>query len=122
MKFEYKFSSLYEKELEIEDWGNCAIEAQFVDYSGNVSYSYLIIRTELGITSIFEYGPIMPDIQLFPKQVSNTFTRFEFSEHKIITRIEKFLLKAENAELIEAQTALSRCRSIIEYFSDERNY
>lgn len=122
MIFAYKFSSLYEKEIDIEDFGNCALEAQFSDAFDNISYCYLIIKTELGITSIFEYGPIIPDISLFPKEVSNTFTRFEFSEYKIEKRINKFILKADNVEIIEPSEALNRCRSIIEYFRDERNY
>ena len=117
MKFEYKCLQISEKELDIEDIGNVAIEASRDDY-----YSYLVIRTSMGSTLIMEYGRIVPDIDKLPPHVSCSFDRIDYKEVAIIKRIEKFLASAENAEIIPAQVALDRCISIIKYMKDERNY
>ena len=117
MKFEYSCLKISEKELEIEDIGNVAIEA-----SNGAYYSYLVIRTSMGSTCIVEYGRIVPDIDKLPPKVSCSFDRIDYKESVITKRIEKFLASAENAEVIPAQIALNRCKDIINYMKDERNY
>lgn len=120
MRFEYKFSQIVEEEIDISDIGNCCIEAIDVQHQ----QYYLIIRTDLGTTSIFEYGPIISDIKLLPKSVTNTFKRISFSESKIISIIDKFLSKPglQLAQEVDFNEALDRCINIIEYFRDRENY
>ena len=118
MRFKYKFSTLFEKELDIEDIGNCAIEV--IDCKNQ--HYYLVIKTSLGTTSFFEYGPIVPDIKLLPKYVHNTFNRIEFSEYKMEKRINTFLTNAEEVNIIDKDKALNSCVNLIEYFRDENNY
>ena len=53
MNFDYFTVQTVMANIEIEDIGNCAIEAN----NDNGEFWYLIIRTTLGSTQIFEYGP-----------------------------------------------------------------
>ncbi len=123
MKFEYKTFVSFEKELEIDDIGNFAIEAVYNSNSTlGPHYKYLVIRTTFGIVSVFEYDAILPDFKLLPKSVTNSFDRFDWSEYKIIKRIEKFLANVEDVKVITMQEALANCRSIIDYFGDLNNY
>lgn len=87
MQFEYLIQTTSNASLDIDDIGNVAIQA-FCD-SGNEYY--LVIKTSLGWTEIFEFGPIIRDIKELPKRVSFTYRRIEYSESKIETTIDKFL-------------------------------
>jgi len=123
MTFEYKTFVSFEKELEIDDIGNFAIEAVYNSNSTlGPHYKYLIMRTSLGMVSVFEYDSIIPDFTLLPKSVTNSYDRFDWSEYKIIKRIEKFLANVEDVKVITMQEALANCRSIIDYFGDLNNY
>lgn len=87
MEFKYYYVQTYSDVLDIENLGNCFIEA-FSDKGVKV---YLWIRTELGFSKILETGPYVDDGKI-PCKVSNiSFTQTEFSESKIIKRIESFL-------------------------------
>ena len=87
MEFEYFYTQQATDSLTIENLGNCFIEA-FSDRGAKV---YLWIRTELGFSRILEAGPYIDDGKI-PCKVSNiSFTQTEFSESKIIKRIESFL-------------------------------
>lgn len=54
LNFKYFYSRSATGDLEVEDIGNCSIEAN--DNLGN--FYYLLIETNMGFTKIFEYGPI----------------------------------------------------------------
>ena len=120
--FEYFFSRMAVGELEVEDIGDCAIEAN--DDIGN--FYYLVIETNLGFTKIFEYGPVRPDFNEMCKSVECTFDRIEFNENKIRKRIQTFLnIPVRNitqAQIVEKEYALDGCKDIIEYMRHKENF
>ena len=116
--FEYFFTRIATGELEIEDIGNCVIEAN--DDLGQ-SY-YLKIDTNLGWSRIFEYGPCTPDFQELPKSVICTFDREEFNEIKLSNRIKQFL-NAPKRNITQAKEITNNelydsKKDIIEYMKD----
>lgn len=74
-------------DIEIDDIGNCCIIAN----TDSLEEFYLIIKTKLGWTEIIEYGPINPDLDIFENHMEYTYDKFEFSDKKISSRIDKFL-------------------------------
>jgi hypothetical protein len=82
--FEYFFTRMATGELEVEDLGNCIIEAG--DDFGQLYF--LKIDTNLGWSRIFEYGPCTPDFHELPKSVICNFDREEFNEIKLSNRIK----------------------------------
>lgn len=122
MNFEYFYTKQSIGNIEIEDIGNCAIEA-FNDDGLNF---YLVVRTSMGTTNIFTFGPIWLDLEMFPANVNCTFKRIEFNEKKISREIQSFLndpkSKITQAFEIDTDEALSKCRSIIEYMKNPELY
>lgn len=122
LNFEYFYSRSATGDLEVEDIGNCSIEAN--DDIGN--FYYLLIETNMGFTKIFEYGPIQPDFDVLPKTVNCTFNRIEYNEKKIQKQIYSFLntpiRNITQAQLIEKEELLSNCKDIIEYMRDSTNF
>lgn len=122
MKYKYFYREAITDEVEIEDIGNCNILA-YNDYG---SVNVLIVRTQLGLTSIMTYGPIQPDVDLLPKYVKCTFKRIEYNPRKISKEIDTFLnnpvSNITSAIEVDFEEAISKCRSIIEYIKDPANY
>lgn len=87
MKFDYLQRIVVESQLDVENIGECTILGRN-DFGEEF---YLIIRTELGWTEVFEYGPIVPDFKLLPPNITMKYNRFEFSEYRIEKLIDKFL-------------------------------
>lgn len=120
--FGYFYSSMAIGQLEVEDIGNCSIEAN--DDLGN--FYYMVIETNLGFTKIFEYGPVQPDFNEMCKSVTCTFDRIEFNEKKISKRIYSFLntpvRNITQAQMVEKDYALSGCKDIIEYMRNKSNF
>lgn len=121
-EFEYFFSRSAVGLLDVEDIGNCAIEAN--DDIGN--FYYIVIETKLGFTKIFEYGPCNPDFNELPKSVACTFDRIEFNDKKIANAIYMFLNNGKRnitqAQLVEKDYALDGCIDIIEYMRNSNNF
>lgn len=87
MRFEYLQRVVVEAELEIDNIGECVIQA-----NNDVAKEwYLIVKTELGWTEILEYGPCMPDLVLLQENYNITYSRFEYNQGKIEKAIDKFL-------------------------------
>jgi hypothetical protein len=120
--FEYFYSREAIGNLDVEDIGNCSIEAN--DDLGN--FYYIVIDTNLGFTRIFEYGPCNPDFNELPKAVGCTFNRIEFNEKQIQKRIYSFLnaphRNITQAQLVDRDYALDGCKDIIEYMRDPFNF
>ena len=119
MEFEYFYVTTVGASVNIDNIGNFALEAN--DDMGQ-SY-YLVIRTTLGSSRIFQYGPIVTDISLLPKTCSCTFKRIEYSDSKIKKIIDNFLnnpyAKITQAKEIDIVDALDKCVSIIDEMKKE---
>lgn len=116
-KFKYFYVKTAADELDIDDIGKCAIQAN----NDNGEFVYLIIDTDLGITKVLEYGPINPELSILCKNTSCRFTRFEYSESKISKIIDNFLnqpLKITQARVISAEEAFNNCINIVDYVKE----
>ena len=84
-RFQYGESVSYLDSIDIENIGDCCIEA-FNDIG---EAYYLIVDTQYGMTKILECGPFVRDI--VPAFCYSRFTQFQYSEFKISKIIDKFL-------------------------------
>jgi hypothetical protein len=87
MTFEYLQRVVVDAELSVDDIGQCVILGR----NDIGEENYLIIRTEMGWTEQIVVGPVCPDIEILPFNVSIYYTRFEFNQGKIERAIDKFL-------------------------------
>lgn len=83
--FDYFYTTKVNAQLSIENIGNCVIKAN--NDLGDTYY--LLIKTELGSTSIVEYGPYNSEIK--QSHVIYLFDKLDYNEYRIEKRIEKFL-------------------------------
>ena len=123
MEFNYYYDTIAMASIDVEGIGNCAIEA----HTDLGEFYYLLIRTNLGTSTIVTYGPIVPDIDLLPKVVNCRFERIEFKDTKLVTIINKFLTnpyyKIRSAIELDYEEAVKNCRDIIDYVKNkEDNY
>ena len=87
MIFEYVQRVVVDATLDVDNIGECAIQAR----NDLGEEYYLMIKTVLGWTEIIEYGPACPDISMLPHTVNYKYDRFEFNSAKIERLIDKFL-------------------------------
>lgn len=114
MNFKYYYATTVMADIDIDDIGHCAIEA----HNDIGEFWYLVIRSELGSTQIFEYGPTC-HMDVLEKAVNCSFRRIEFNEKKINKAIDSFLNNPYRnitcAEEIEISEALNNCDDILGY-------
>ena len=113
MTFEYQEVRTAMAQIEIEDIGNCCV----VSKNQLGEEKYLLIKTDIGLTQIVTYGPIIPDIEQLPTFVSYTYQRFDFNEGKIIKIIQKFISDATEVELSEPENV---CDNFRDLFTESR--
>lgn len=122
MEFNYYYDTIAMASIDVEDIGNCAIEA----HTDSGEFYYLLIKTNFGTSTIVTYGPIVPDINLLPKAVNCKFERITFKDTKLITIINKFLTNPyyniTSAIELEYEEAVKSCRDIIDYISNPDNF
>lgn len=116
MEFKYKPIKEFEDSIDIADIGQCSLEA--VNSLGMCSY--LIIRTLLGESTIFEYGPIVPDVERLPNEVTCKITKIDFDENKLKKIIQMFIadrgkIKIEQVSELSMEEALNQCRDLIQH-------
>lgn len=87
MTFEYLQRVVIDATLEIDNIGECVLQAR----NDIGDEYYLFIHTELGWTEVVEYGPAHPDISILPNSITYKYDRFEFNFGKIERIIDKFL-------------------------------
>ena len=118
MQFDYFQQIATMATLDIDDVGNCAIEA----YNDRGELRVLIISTVMGQTQIMEYGPILVDLEAITKDVNCSLNFFQYSLGKIKKRIQKFLdntyAAITQALVVDKQEALEKCISIIDYMKN----
>ena len=120
--FEYYYTKSAIGELNIEDVGDCCIQA----CNDEGLFYYLLIETHLGWTKILEYGPAAPDFDELPKAFNCNFSRIDFDEKRIFKRIDEFLnnrfRNITQAQLVSRDVLFSDCRSILEYCEVRENF
>ena len=120
--FEYFYSKSAFGELQIDDIGDCCIQAN----NDEGLFYYLLIETNLGWTKILEYGPCAPDFDELPKAVGCNFSRIEFDERKIMKRIDEFLnnrfRNITQAQLVDREILFADCKSLLEYMEERTNF
>lgn len=120
--FEYFYTKTAVGNLELEDIGNCIIEAA----NDEGLLFYLMISTSLGWTKIVEYGPAAPDFYELPKSCFCSFSRIEYDERKIHKRIDEFLNTPKRnitqAQEVDADVFFDSCKSILDYVKNPENF
>lgn len=116
-QFEYSYVSTATGILEIDNPGQCAIRAS----NAFGEEYYMVIRTSLGTTYLFMYGPIIPDLELLPSKVICSVERFSYNDKRLQKIISTWLTdpkKAINkAEEVEDTEVFESCRDLIKYMS-----
>lgn len=120
MNFKYLATVTKQEDIELENIGNCCIDA----YNSLGFEWILIIKTTLGSTEIIEYGPLVLDLEKYlPANVIYNYSRIDFSESKIIKRIDKFLNDGSRditqALEIDLQDAKTKIKNIVEYLQED---
>ena len=93
--FEYGKSVSYLDSIEIENIGDCCIQA-FNDMGEEY---YLIVETRYGQTKVLEYGPFLGGA--IPDFCYEKYSQFQYSENKIEKIIDKFLSSHELTQAVE---------------------
>ena len=114
MKFDYLERVVVESQLEVENIGQCVIQA-----NNDIGEEfYLVIITELGWTEILEYGPIVPDLAILPATYNISYNRIEYSEGKLERIIDKFL---NNPKRMITQAKVTTLEEISEFLVNPIN-
>ena len=87
MKFDYACTIMVNGQIDIDNIGDCVLVAR----NAQSEEWYLLVKTVLGWTSVVEFGPVVPDIDMLTKSTTCKYSRFEFSEGRLIKIIDKFL-------------------------------
>ena len=115
MHFDYMIKTVAGDSIDILDIGNCALQIN----NDRGEFWYLIIKTELGWTEVFEFGPITPDIKRLPTLCSMIYKRFEYRQNKI----EDIIFNAINSASrnvtqvteVSVDDAKSNMRNLVDY-------
>lgn len=115
MKFDYKQIRKFESTIDIDNISQCALEVT----DDNEMCHYLVIKTIMGETVVFEQGPVLLDLKFVGNNISCTISRFEYSEMKIKKIIKTFIsdkpkVKVEDVRQLTMSEALDLCVDLIE--------
>lgn len=117
MQIDYFLETVVNGSLEIEDYANCAVEAN--DDIGN--FYYIIVKTDLGISNILEFGPINKYEK--PGTAYTKYKMTETNEKKIKTAISELLnnsfRKITQAKEISIEEALDKIPDYRKYLEEE---
>ena len=94
MVFEYLEVVSNTAQIDVDDIGNCVL----LNRSLLGEEKYLIIRTDIGLTQVVQFGPIVPDFDELPQAVNYSYQRFDANEAKVIKIIKKFVSDAAQME------------------------
>lgn len=122
MEIEYSYTQSAAAALNVEDYGNCAIEAN----NDDGFFWYLVVDTALGWTRVLEFGPVSIDKEELPETFNCSYSRFEFRGPKIVKTIDKFLnretkhlLPISQAREVGRDSALDHCPVFPQYMRSE---
>lgn len=74
--------------IDLDSIGNVCIEA--INEDSGFCY-YLLIKTELGFSQIFSYGPVIPEINKLCNNYTVSYRKEKYNEKKLISFISKWL-------------------------------
>lgn len=122
MEFKYFYITEASDAIDIENLGNCFIEA----YNDFGARFYLWIQTDLGFTKILEAGPYA-EVNIPTKTANISYAQIEYSDSKITKRIETFLnspkymirqaINKQDEYTLEEK--ISKLYNIVEYMKKE---
>lgn len=87
MTFEYLQRIIVDAQLDVDNIGECVILGR----NDLGEEFYLIIKTDMGWTEQINFGPVTPEVDILPFNISLTYARFEFNQTKLMRAIDKFL-------------------------------
>lgn len=122
MEFKYFYITEASDAIDIENLGNCFIEA----YNDFGARFYLWIQTDLGFTKILEAGPYA-EVNIPTKTANISYTQIEYSDSKITKRIETFLNSSKymirqainKQDEYTLEEKISKLYNIVEYMKKE---
>ena len=120
--FEYFYTQTAMGELEVEDVGNFAILAN----DDNGLFYGIVVKTNLGMTRVFQYGPAAPDFTELPKTVDVRFERLDYNEGKIQKIVQSYLnsfaRKITQAMVVDESEVYGVVRNIADYMADDNAF
>ena len=120
--FNYFYTTQSMGELQIDNIGQCAIQAN----NDSGEFWYLVVKTRLGSSRVFSYGPLAKGVDFLHKSTKMSFKRIEYDEGKIEKEIKGFLnnpfADITQAMEISPEEALAECKSFIEYMKDDEAF
>ena len=94
LDIEYNFVQVATEKIEIEDISNISLR---ISNEQNHEW-YILIQTSLGVTSIEEFGPTVPDLNTKLNGFMYKYSGpMDYNEEKIATRLEKFVQDPKKA-------------------------
>ena len=94
MVFDYLEVTSATAQIDIDDIGNCAL----LNRSLLGEEKYLVIKTDIGLTQVVQFGPIVPDCDELPQTVYYSYQKFDANETKVIKIIKRFISDAAQME------------------------
>ena len=117
--FEYNKQWVPQNLLNLEEVGQCAIEA----CNDDGMFFYLIVSTVLGEAVIASCGPVIPDVDEIPDGYCCSMYRMEYKEDKLVKTISMWLnhkdRKITEAKEVSLTEALDQFRDLGSYLSKE---
>lgn len=111
IEFDNKLSP--QNSIDIDDLANICIEAANEETG---EYYYLLVKTSLGFSSIFEYGPVVPDLKELCEHYRLSYSRMAYNQGKLLSYITKWLNDKYKgityATIAEEQTFLDNMKDI----------
>ena len=115
MQFEYMCRVVVDASIDIPDIGNFCLAAH--NDMGEVYY--MVARTSLGWTEIFEFGPFVVDSDKLPDYCSTAYRKIEYKEKKIASIVDGFLNVPRRfisqAMVVDIDTVKEGVKDLVEY-------
>lgn len=85
--FNYLKVTRFDDSIEVEDTGNCTLTA----YNDEGKQWFLNIRTELGWSTVKEFGPVIAETSSIEYNFYYSYNKFEYKEKRLYKTIEDFV-------------------------------
>ncbi len=113
-EYKYYYTMQATGQLDIENRGNCCISAIDVVHRESI----LIVKTDMGVTKVLQWGPMLVDSEQPSPKMSCLFQKFDYEDYKIDKIIDKFLngtTVCVQAEEISLEEGLSRIKDLVTF-------